>query len=84
MGPRLLGDAGEEAADLVGAIDDVERRGALAAAIGGTIDPMRVIESNMVVGNLSPAIKQVLYLGFAFLGAHMGSELVKWVCSSRS
>lgn len=57
---------------------------ALAAAIGGTIDPMRVIESNMVVGNLSPAIKQVLYLGFAFLGAHMGSELVKWVCSSRS
>ncbi|MGE7827291.1 YtrH family sporulation protein [Paenibacillus sp. NPDC093718] len=57
---------------------------ALAAAIGGTIDPMRVIESNVAVGNLSPAIKQVLYLGFAFLGAHMGSELVKWVCSSRS
>lgn len=57
---------------------------ALAAAIGGTIDPMRVIESNMLDGNLSPVIKQILYLGFAFLGAHMGSELVKWVCSSRS
>ena len=40
----------------------------------GTIDPMRVIESNVAVGNLSPAIKQVLYLGFAFLGAHMGAS----------
>ncbi|WP_106766399.1 YtrH family sporulation protein [Paenibacillus faecalis] len=57
---------------------------ALAAAVGGTIDPMRVIESNMLGGNLSPAIKQILYLVFAFLGAHMGSELVKWVCSNRS
>ncbi|MFB5267370.1 YtrH family sporulation protein [Paenibacillus enshidis] len=56
---------------------------ALAAAVGGTIDPMRVIESNMLDGNLSPAIKQILYLIFAFLGAHMGTELVKWVCSSR-
>ena len=43
---------------------------ALAAAIGGTIDPMRVIESNVAVGNLSPAIKQVLYLGFAFRGTY--------------
>ncbi|MEK3734088.1 MULTISPECIES: YtrH family sporulation protein [Paenibacillus] len=57
---------------------------ALAAAIGGTIDPMRVIESNMLGGNISPAVKQILYLGFAFLGAHMGSELVKWVCSGRN
>lgn len=53
---------------------------ALAAAVGGTIDPMRVIESNVFDGNLSPAIKQILYLVFAFLGAHMGTELVKWVC----
>lgn len=53
---------------------------ALAAAVGGTIDPMRVIESNMLGGNLSPAIKQILFLLSAFLGAHMGSELVKWVC----
>lgn len=53
---------------------------ALAAAVGGTIDPMRVIESNMLYGNLSPVIKQIAFLVFAFLGAHMGSELVKWVC----
>lgn len=56
---------------------------ALAAAVGGTIDPMRVIESNFFVGNLSPAIKQILFLVFAFLGAHAGSELVKWVCNGR-
>lgn len=57
---------------------------ALAAAVGGTIDPMRVIESNMLDGNLSPAIKQILYLIFAFLGAHMGTELVKWICTIRN
>lgn len=56
---------------------------ALAAAIGGTIDPMRVIESNFLGGNLSPAIKQILFLLSAFLGAHMGSELVKWVCGGK-
>ncbi|ALP35327.1 sporulation protein [Paenibacillus sp. IHB B 3084] len=55
---------------------------ALAAAVGGTMDPIRVIESNMLDGNLSPAIKQILYLIFAFLGAHMGAELVKWVCGN--
>ncbi|MEC0180704.1 YtrH family sporulation protein [Paenibacillus peoriae] len=55
---------------------------ALAAAVGGTMDPIRVIESNMIDGNLSPAIKQILYLIFAFLGAHMGTELVKWVCGN--
>ena len=55
---------------------------ALATAVGGTIDPMRVIESNVLDGNLSPAVKQILYLIFAFLGAHMGSELVKWVCNN--
>ncbi|WP_211746813.1 YtrH family sporulation protein [Paenibacillus sp. Marseille-Q4541] len=57
---------------------------ALAAAVGGTIDPMRVIESNVLDGNLSPAIKQILYLIFAFLGAHMGTELVKWICTIRN
>lgn len=53
---------------------------ALATAVGGTIDPMRVIESNFFDGNLSPAIKQILYLLFAFVGAHLGSLLVRWAC----
>ncbi|GGF92338.1 YtrH family sporulation protein [Paenibacillus aceti] len=53
---------------------------ALAAAVGGTIDPMRVIESNFFDGNISPAIKQIAYLMFAFLGAHIGAEIVRWMC----
>ena len=48
---------------------------ALAAAVGVTIDPMRVIESNFLDGNLSPAVKQILYLISAFMGAHMGTDL---------
>ncbi|GIO39360.1 hypothetical protein J41TS12_42210 [Paenibacillus antibioticophila] len=53
---------------------------ALAAAVGGTIDPMRVIESNFFDGNISPAIKQILFLLSAFMGAHIGTELVRWMC----
>jgi hypothetical protein len=53
---------------------------ALVAAVGGTIDPIRVIESNMLDGYLSPAIIQIGYILFAFLGAHMGTELVQWMC----
>ncbi|RKP54950.1 sporulation protein [Cohnella endophytica] len=54
---------------------------ALVAAVGGTIDPIRVIESNMVSGYLSPAMQQVGYIMFAFLGAHLGTELVHWLYS---
>ncbi|NBD26085.1 YtrH family sporulation protein [Paenibacillus glycinis] len=53
---------------------------ALVAAVGGTIDPMRVIESNMMDGHLSPVVLQIGYILCAFLGAHMGTELVRWLC----
>jgi len=52
---------------------------ALVAAVGGTIDPIRVIESNMLEGFLSPALQQIGFILFAFLGAHMGVELVQWL-----
>jgi len=52
---------------------------ALVAAVGGTIDPIRVIESHMLAGYLSPALQQIGYILFAFLGAHMGVELVHWL-----
>jgi len=55
---------------------------ALVAAVGGTIDPIRVIESNVVEGNLSLAIRQIGFILFAFLGAHMGTELIQWMCRS--
>lgn len=53
---------------------------AIVAAVGGSVDPMRVIESNIVDGNLSPAVLQIVYIGAAFLGAHMGTEMVKLIC----
>jgi hypothetical protein len=55
---------------------------ALVAAVGGTIDPIRVIESHMSEGYLSPAMQQIGYIMFAYLGAHMGTELIQWMCRS--
>lgn len=53
---------------------------AIVAAIGGSIDPVRVIESNINAGYLSPVAQQICFIVFAYLGAHMGTELVKLVC----
>lgn len=55
---------------------------ALVAAVGGTIDPIRVIESHLLLGYISPAMQQIGYILFAFLGAHMGTELIMWMCRS--
>jgi len=52
---------------------------AIVVAIGGTIDPVRVIEANVLEGHLSPAVQQILYIVFAFMGAHMGHELIRWI-----
>jgi hypothetical protein len=53
---------------------------ALVAAVGGTIDPLRVIESNFIDGHLSPAFKQILLFVSAFVGAHLGTSLIQWIC----
>ncbi|CAG7646684.1 Sporulation membrane protein YtrH [Paenibacillus solanacearum] len=53
---------------------------AMVAAIGGTIDPIRAIETNFIEGHISPAIKQIVYIVCAFTGAHMGSTLIQWIC----
>lgn len=53
---------------------------AIVAAIGGSVDPVRVIESNFTAGQLSPVAQQIAFIIFAFLGAHMATELVRLVC----
>lgn len=53
---------------------------AMVAAVGGTIDPIRVIETNFLEGHLSPAFKQITYFISAFAGAHAGTVLIKWIC----
>ncbi len=52
---------------------------AMVAAIGGTIDPIRVIEFNFAEGYISPAIKQILYFISAFIGAQMAFNLIEWI-----
>lgn len=54
---------------------------AVVAAVGGTIDPFRVIESNIFNSQYSPAIQQILHFVSAFCGAHIGTKLIQWVCS---
>jgi hypothetical protein len=53
---------------------------AVVVAIGGTIDPFRVIESNFMYGHISPAVKQIMQILSAFLGAQLGTELIRWIC----
>jgi hypothetical protein len=53
---------------------------ALVAAVGGSIDPLRVIESNFLQGHLSPVAAQIALMLCAFLGAHVGTELIRWLC----
>jgi hypothetical protein len=56
---------------------------AVVVAIGGTIDPIRFIEHSVSEGYFSPAFKQILFILCAFLGAHSGTELIRWMCSPR-
>jgi len=53
---------------------------AVVIVIGGTIDPIRYIESNLLVGAISPAIKQLLHIVSAFFGAYTASKLIEWIC----
>jgi hypothetical protein len=55
---------------------------AMVAAVGGTIDPLRYIESNFLDGQLSPVIKQILLIVGSFIGAHCGTVLIGWICKS--
>lgn len=52
---------------------------AVVAAVGGTIDPFRSIESHFIVGELSPALQQILIIVSAFLGAQLGAKLAQWL-----
>jgi len=53
---------------------------AMVAAVGGTIDPIRYIESHVAEGHLSPAIKQIMLIVAAFIGAQLGTSLIQMIC----
>lgn len=53
---------------------------AVIAAIGGTIDPFRSIESKFLDGQLSPAIQDIIVIVTAFIGAQFGAKLILMIC----
>lgn len=55
---------------------------AVVIVIGGTIDPIRFIESNLLEGYISPAIKQVLHIISAVFGAYTAARLIEWICGN--
>lgn len=60
---------------------------ALVAAVGGTMDPIKVIGDTMwsgiFGGHFSPAVKQFLLLVSAFLGCQVGYHMIKWVAEGK-
>ncbi|MGB8955632.1 MAG: YtrH family sporulation protein [Tumebacillaceae bacterium] len=52
---------------------------ALVAALGGTMDTLKIIDTSVFGGTLDGAIKQFFYLVAAFLGCNVGFYLVKWI-----
>jgi len=52
---------------------------AVVAAIGGSVDTLSAIERGFWDNNHSEILKQLLFIFSAFLGAHTGSLLIKWL-----
>jgi len=51
----------------------------LVAALGGTFDSFRILESGVFEGEINILIKQILYIGSAILGAHIAYLLIQWL-----
>lgn len=52
---------------------------AVVAAIGGTVDTLSAIERGFFDGAHGVIIKHFLFILSAFLGAHAGTQLIKWL-----
>jgi hypothetical protein len=52
---------------------------ALVAALGGTMDTLKIIDTGLFGGEMGGAIKQICFLVAAFLGCNVGYYLVKWI-----
>jgi len=88
LGGTLLAGIGavitfQPPADTMHHIADHLKIWAVVAAIGGTIDPIRAMESHFWMGNLNLVCKQLLYIFVSFLGAHFSTELMYWMCRGK-
>ncbi|MBA4541597.1 MULTISPECIES: YtrH family sporulation protein [Thermoactinomyces] len=52
---------------------------AMVAAIGGTFDTIKNFEITIMGGQLNLAFQQLIFIISAFLGAHAGTLLVRWL-----
>ncbi|WP_067619413.1 YtrH family sporulation protein [Alicyclobacillus acidiphilus] len=52
---------------------------AIVAALGGTMDMLRVIDKGVFGFNLIPMARQFLYLFAAFLGCQVGYIIITWI-----
>jgi len=51
----------------------------IVAALGGTVDMLRSVETNILEGHLGLVAQQVCMLLSAFVGAHAGYLLIIWL-----
>jgi hypothetical protein len=52
---------------------------AMVAAIGGTIDTIKSFEINILGGQIHLAVQQLIIILSAFVGAHTGTILIRWL-----
>lgn len=52
---------------------------AMVAAIGGTFDMIKNFEVTILGGQLNLAFQQLIFILSAFIGAHFGTVLVRWL-----
>ncbi|EPZ44606.1 YtrH family sporulation protein [Alicyclobacillus acidoterrestris] len=52
---------------------------ALAAALGGTMDTLRVIHRGVFAFSFMPIARTFLYLVAAFIGCQVGYVIIQWV-----
>jgi hypothetical protein len=52
---------------------------AMVAAIGGTFDTIKNFEITILGGQINLAFQQLIFIISAFLGAHTGTVLVRWL-----
>ncbi|WP_304458449.1 YtrH family sporulation protein [Alicyclobacillus sendaiensis] len=57
---------------------------AIVAALGGSMDVLRVIDRGVFGLHIGPMIRQLIYLFAAFLGCHVGYIVIQWLTEERS
>lgn len=75
LGALLIG---EPPFELMKTLADKIKIWAVVAAIGGTMDTLSAIERGFLSGAHGEILKHILFICSAFLGAHLGTIVIKW------